>query len=177
MTLQSKGNQACDESSRHTDPDRPVTQQLRRSTLKLGRHSSVPTASRRRRPRRRVGGCSGASQVLYLEVATSKGLAQTSVSHELADVERETVIGQVAVLRGKREVDGLLEHDDVVVVRDIAYRRRWLQVGYGSVRDNERGRVRGDPMYELDSGAVSWHVEVHDEEDAGRVVGLRCCVP
>lgn len=123
MTLQSECSEASKESSRHTNPDRPVAQRLRCSTLKLGRRSSVSTASRRRRPRRRVGGCSSASQVLHLEVATSKGLAQTSISHELTYVERETVVCQIAVLRGKGEVGRLLEYDDVVVVRDIAHRR------------------------------------------------------
>jgi hypothetical protein len=32
-------------------------------------------------------------------------------------------------------------------------------------------------MHKLDSGAVSRYIEVYDEEDAGRVVALRRCVP
>lgn len=183
MTLQRKSSEANKEDSRHTNPDRPIAQQLRRSTLELGRRSSIAGTSRSRRSRRRVGGCRRASQILDLEVATSKGLAQASIGHELGNVERETHGGQVAVLRGKGEVGGLLEHDDIVVMRDIAYGRRGLQVGYGTVRNNERCRVRdrgarteshvrGDPVHELDASSITWDVEVYNEKNAGRVVAL-----
>lgn len=65
-------------------------------------------------------------------------MTQPCVEDKLANIETHAVVREVAVLRRNREVRRLLEHNEVVRVRNIAYRRGWLQVRHWRVGDDER---------------------------------------